>query len=157
MMKHFTQFNPAVLSDKWVVETKKKGKERIKTEYLEQAMSFDIETSSFTATIDGKEEKLAYSYIWMFAIDDNVYYGRYLKEFAVFLDKIKECLNLYKRRRIIIYVHNLSYEFQFINEYFKVTDLFATDRKTPLKTVLNDCFELKCSYILTNMGLAKLA
>ena len=157
MMKHFTQFDPAVLSDNWVVETKKQGKKFIKTEYLEQAMSFDIETSSFTANIDGKEEKLAYSYIWMFAIDDNVYYGRYLKEFAVFLDKIKEYLNLNKKRRIIIYVHNLSYEFQFINEYFNVTDLFATDRKTPLKTVLNNCFELKCSYILTNMGLAKLA
>lgn len=57
----------------------------------------------------------------MFALNGNYVYGRTWEDFDFTLNKLKEVLQLNEYRRIIIYIHNLGYEFQFLigHERFK--------------------------------------
>lgn len=165
-MTHWTKIKKADFGK--IKYTKSRKKRDLGVSYMEKAISFDIESSSFERPIYENDEiltkngktiygKYAYCYIWQFAIDEKVFFGRYLSEFVEFLSLIKNLLGLNEKKKIIIYVHNLSYEFQFIKEYFNITEMFATDPRTPLYCELNNCFVLKCSYLLTNKSLAKLA
>ena len=47
-------------------------------------------------------------YIWMFSINKDVYYGRTWDEFIEFLNR----LELFNDKKKIVFVHNLSFEFQ---------------------------------------------
>lgn len=97
-------------------------------------------------------EKCAVPYIWMFGIDDNVYYGRHfmdcLKAFKAISDPIV---------RKVIWVHNLSYEFQFLRSVFKdyhITDMCCRDALKPISFVVKELnIQFRCSYMLTNMNL----
>lgn len=140
---------------------------------LDVAMSFDIETSSFfidkkTNSVISLQEydkrlkenpkyendviKSSLCYIWQFAIDDFIFTGRTLKDFVIFTNKIKRLIN---GLNIIVYVHNLSYEFQFIRKYFKWVDVFAMDNRKVL-FAKTDFITFKCSYLLSGKSLAKL-
>ena len=133
------------------------------------ACSFDIETTSFY-TVDGviytneqikktkpkNAEKRAIMYIWQFAINDNVIYGRYWYEFENLLNRIKEQLTI-GNRKLIIYVHNLSYEFQFLCKRFKWVDIFADSERKPIKAETETGFIFKCSYRLSGYSLEVLA
>ena len=72
--------------------------------------AFDIETTSITIG----EVKHGFMYIWMFGIEDVVYYGRTWEEFLQFCDILSSLLDLDQEKRLVIYVHNLQFEFQFI-------------------------------------------
>ena len=50
----------------------------------------------------------------MFGVNGAVIMGRSLDEFEIFCDFLVEKLNLSKDRHLIIYVHNLAWDFQFI-------------------------------------------
>lgn len=122
-------------------------------DYLNVAVSFDIETSSFYEN----GNKKAIMYIWQFAIDDNVIYGRTWNEFILLLRKIQSFFILDSRKRMIIYIHNLSYEFQFIRKWIPFSDIFATDERKPLYFVCPWGFEFRCSYRLSGYSLATVA
>ena len=86
-------------------------------QYYNVSCSFDIETSSW---YDSDNKKTACMYIWMFAISDKyIITGRTWKEFIQLMDMLNKYLSLSSNRRLVIYVHNLAYEFQFIRKYFK--------------------------------------
>ena len=83
-------------------------------------MCFDIETSSaflhkeskILEPYTGKSQKyyrkckkFALCYIWQFSINDKVFYGRTLEDFADFLHE----LEFYEPHKKIIYVHNLAF------------------------------------------------
>ena len=98
--------------------------------YLNVAVAFDTETTSFYESyIDEKgkiiKRKRACVYLWQFGFIDTVYFGRKIEDFADFLLELKEKFKLNSKKKIIIYVHNLSFDFQFISEYFSVTDIFV--------------------------------
>ena len=97
------------------------------------------------------KDKYALPYIWQFSYNDKVYYGRELQSFRELLNDIPRELH------IIIWVHNLSYEFQFLLNIMKVLDVFARAPHKPLKCVFEEFknIEFKCSYILTNLSLAQ--
>lgn len=59
-------------------------------------------------------------YIWQmaFGTDDLVMVGRTWQEWADFMAMLKNALQLDEYRKMIIYVHNLSYEFGWIKNYF---------------------------------------
>lgn len=122
-------------------------------EYYNAPFAFDIETTSF---YDG-ENKRACMYIFMFALNGNYVYGRTWEDFDFTLNKLKEVLQLNEYRRIIIYIHNLGYEFQFLIGHERFKDVFARNVRHPIKCTMNDCFDLKCSLMLSGMSLAKTA
>ena len=145
-----------------------KSKDKI---YYNIAMSFDIETSSFYEDKNGviytndeykklknqvKAEKKAIMYIWQFAIEENVIIGRTWNDFLFFCKKLYDFLNL-KERYIIVYVHNLSYEFQFICRWFNWIDIFADSERKPIKAMTDTHFIFKCSYRLSGYSLEVLA
>ena len=130
-------------------------KNRRKVEYINLACGFDIETTS--TVIDG--EKAAFMYIWMVGIgeDEPVYYGRTWEEFYKLCCDLKEKLGLNVNRRLVIYVHNLGYEFQFMRKYFKWVEVFAVAERKPIKAVIEQGIEFRDSYILSGYSLANTA
>ena len=123
-------------------------------QYYNVSCSFDIETSSW---YDSDNKKTACMYIWMFAIADKyIITGRTWKEFIQLIDMLNKYLSLSSNRRLVIYVHNLAYEFQFIRKYFKWDEVFALDIRKPIRAVSGG-LEFRCSYLLSGYSLSKLA
>ena len=102
----------------------------------------DIDSETYNAAPKG-----AVCYIWQFAIDDVVYYGRDLADFPRFLKK----LNFLGAP--IIWVHNLAYEMQFLRGVMSITDVFARTVRKPIKLIA-DGLEFRCTYMLTRLSLA---
>ena len=118
--------------------------------YKDLVCAFDIETTLLTEY----EKPQSIMYIWQFQIDDlYTVYGRTWQQLQAFLKGITEQLN--DNERICVYVHNLAYEFQFLAGIydFKKEDVFLLDTRRPVKCLINDCIELRCSYIQSNMSL----
>ncbi len=108
---------------------------------------------SFTQKEKDKCEFYSIMYIWMFGINDTVYYGRTWDELKKFLAKIDE--NIPEKK--IVYIHNLSYEFQFLRSQFLIENVVARTERKVMKCKLADFnFELRCSYFLANTKLERL-
>lgn len=122
--------------------------------YIEHLMTFDIESSTIEKT-DGSFE--GYMYHWQVCIDGFVCFGRTWKEFLTFLRKMNRALKNYnEQHKLICYIHNFSYEFQFLYSWIKLTNVFAIDKRKPLKAISKDFnIEFRCSYLLSNMNLKK--
>lgn len=129
---------------------KRKGKKNI--EYINVPNAFDIETTSFHY----HNEKSSLMYIWQAGFNGNVIYGRTWKEFTEMIDRISRELDLCDMKRLVIYVHNLSFEFQFIRKLFKWKQVFALDSRTPIYALTENGIEFRCSYLLSGYSLAKL-
>lgn len=127
------------------------SKEVIK--YYNIECAFDIETTS--QLYNG--EKCAYMYIWMFGIGETVYYGRTWEQFGEFMQMLINQLELNLYNRLIIYVHNLGYEFQFMRKFFDWVNVFSTEERKPIKAVIKQGIEFRDSYILSGYSLANLA
>lgn len=122
--------------------------------YIEHLMTFDIETSTIEKT-DGSFE--GFMYHWQVCIDGYVCFGRTWKEFLTFLRKMNRALKNYdKKHKLVCYIHNFSYEFQFLYSWIKLTEVFAIDKRKPLKAISKEFnIEFRCSYLLSNMNLKK--
>lgn len=117
--------------------------------YLEVPAAFDIETSSFMCG----GEKCACMYMWQFGFGGYDIYGRTWKEFVTLLESLKEIYELDDKRRLIIGVHNLSYEFQFMKLWFTWDKVFAMSPRKVLNTTTDLGFEFRCTYLLTGKSL----
>ena len=132
--------------------------------------TFDIETTSFLIlngeqispnkydelSKDDQRESIPMSnmYIWMLGINDTVYYGRTWQELDYFLMNIEYYGTTYKK---FIYVHNLSWEFQFLRNYFKIKDVFSRKSRKVMKCSLEKYnFEFRCSYYMSGVALEKI-
>lgn len=129
------------------------NKRKCVVKYYEVAMSFDIETTS-TYLDDGS--KFAFMYIWSFAVGGFSFYGRDWDGFVSFLTDLKKYLELSDDVRVLVYVHNLPYEFQFMRKYLTWQNVFAVDERKVVKAVTNGV-EFRDSYILSGYSLAKVA
>lgn len=118
--------------------------------YLNVPCAFDIEVSSFYED----DEKRACMYIWMLGICGYCIIGRTWDELQETLDYIQNYLGLSKDIILPVYVHNLSYEFQFIKDRFKWEKVFAIDERKPNYALTETGYEFRCSYQLSGMGLA---
>lgn len=121
--------------------------------YLDLACSFDIETSSF------KElgEKRVVCYIWQFGLNGQVIIGRTLEEFVDFIKWLSVELKLNEKRRLMCFVHNLSYEFQFIRKYFVWLKTISNKERSPIMALSDIFVEFRCSYLLSGYNLETLA
>lgn len=127
----------------------KSGKHKM---YQRHPMTFDIETSKIPTDDEGHYQ--AFMYIWQICIEGNVVFGRRWEELQEFMEKVVNAYKLSEEERVVVYVHNLSFEFQFIQDYFKFTDVFAMASRSIL-TAKTAHLEFRCSYKLSNMSLAK--
>lgn len=116
--------------------------------YYNIPCAFDIETTSV------KEKENAFMYHWQACINETVVFGRTWKEYFLFIEYLKKYLELNENRCLVFYVHNLSYEFQFIKDFFKWEYIFAREKGKPLLARTNG-IEYRCSYYLSNMSLYK--
>ena len=124
----------------------RQGKRKAKS-YCNIVCAFDIETT----LIDSIRQSVMY--IWQFQIEDQTtIIGRTWEEFRLLLKRISETIP--EGSCVVIYVHNLSYEFQFIKSQIPIDSVFAMDNRKIL-TVESGPFEFRCSYLLSNMSLEK--
>lgn len=117
--------------------------------YKDCICAFDIETTN------DAESRQAFMYVWQFQIDHITVIGRTWEEFLTFIGRIAE--ELKDNTYIVIFVHNLSFEFQFLRGiyHFEPNEVFAIDSRKVLKCEMLNHFELRCSYLQTNMSLAE--
>ena len=112
--------------------------------------SFDIETSSYLI-LDGKvipaikyleltedeQERAEFKscmYIWMFSINEEVYYGRNWEELKRFL----MILDYYNNNKKIVFIHNLAFEFQYLKSIFKFKNVVARKKHKVMKCEMED-------------------
>lgn len=132
--------------------------------------TFDIETTSYII-LDGKqyeteiylsfteEEKercifMSTMYIWMFSINELVYYGRTWEEFIQFLNLLEVSTSGIKK---YVFVHNLSFEFNFLRNIIKYKNVFSRKARKVIKCELLDYnIEFRCTYYMTNVKLERL-
>lgn len=147
-------------------EPKIEGKRKF---YDNNIYTFDIETSSYLV-LNGKQisvfeyeslsdkeknivEKKSTMYVWQFGINDTVYYGRTWEELDNFLYYINENVPETK----YLFIHNFSYEFQFMQSVFDFTDVMARKTHKVMTAILDKYnFIVKCSLMMSNSSLANL-
>ena len=113
--------------------------------------AFDIEATRL------KEIEQSVMYIWQFQFGQDItVIGRTWNEFKTFIGNIASRLG--SEKKLVCYVHNLSYEMQFLKGIFEFSpdDVFILDDRKILKCIINGCIEMRCSYMLTNLSLDKL-
>lgn len=119
-----------------------------KHDVLDCVCAFDIESTNI-----GEIEQ-AVMYVWQFQIENEItVFGRTWEEFKIFIENIVKVLP--ENTDLIVYVHNLSYEFQFLKGVFdfESDDIFATDLRKILYCRLYDSIEFRCSYRMSNLSL----
>ena len=117
--------------------------------YLNITTAFDIETSP----LPGSEESFLYIWQWQFGIHYTVM-GRTWQELREFIDRLLEVIP--KDRSLVICVHNLSYEFQFLRTIYRfdAKEVFAVQSRKILKCSMYDRrLEWRCTYLHSNMSL----
>lgn len=119
-----------------------------KRHYIGITTAFDIETT----VLDDIEQSVMYIWQWQFGTEYTVI-GRTWDEFITLQKRIKAVLP--DDRWLVVYVHNLSYEFQFLKGVYQFApaDVFAVASRKVVKADMWGCFEFRCSYKLTNMSL----
>lgn len=127
----------------------KKGK---KTKISNVASVFDIEATSFYKG----EEKQCCMYAWVFGLNGRCIRGRTWAEFADVINRLVEVYELSAEKRLVIYIHNLSYEFQWFKKYFEWENVFSLDTRKPIYAITKNGIEFRCSYLLSGYSLAKL-
>ena len=126
------------------------------TAYIGDFATFDIETTTYlVSNVDDEPIYNAFMYQWQFCIDDKVIMGRTWDEFLVLLNTLRRDLGLHHSHYLVVYVHNLPFEFQFFRNFVRLSDVFSTEKRKVVKCIVNDSFEFRCSYKLTNMSLDK--
>ena len=126
---------------------RRKGKQKHKKRYKNLVCAFDIEATN----LDELEQ--AVMYIWQLQIEDITIIGRTWKEWLDLLERIESVLD--DNEYLVIYIHNASYEFQFIRGIysFDSSEVFASESRRIIKFEMFNHFEFRCSYYLTNSSL----
>lgn len=117
--------------------------------YLLIGCGFDIETT--------KIEKNSYMYHWQMSYGNTVFLGRTWDSFIDLIYKIKEKLKLKKNERVLMYIANLSFEFQFLRKRFKITDIMAKAKRNPIMLEIDGFIEVRDALAITGTNLATLA
>lgn len=126
-----------------------------KVSYLNVPCGFDIETTSTKVCGD----KVAFMYVWMLGIghDTPIIYGRTWGEFVEVCNALTIEHELAVDKRLVIYVHNLAYEFQFMRHHFEWETVFALSDRKPVQALTKGGIEFRCSYVLSGFSLANTA
>lgn len=119
--------------------------------YYKDFITMDIETSTYRR---GTDKAIAFTYSIAVYAANKCFLFRTWSNYKRFIYKLQTYCSLSRNRRLVCYVHNLPYEFQFMRDFMVVQDLFATQPRKVVK-FYSGGIEYRCSYKLTNMSLAK--
>ena len=156
------------LSKFGLVEETKKNRRRSQNKHrlLNVYAAFDIETSTIWLNPDKKEYDVhSFMYVWQFQIEDYTVKGRTWEEYFSFLDVLRQSIGQIREDNklsinpfLVIWVHNLQYEFSWLCGLYPFTndECFFRDVRKPIYCRMYDTFEYRCSYIQSNMSLAAL-
>ena len=124
------------------------GRRDNKRKYKNLFCAFDIESTNHP------DLEQSFMYIWQCQIEEYTIIGRYWSEWILFCERV--CQQLKQDEYIMMYVHNLSYEFSFMKGIYSFTpeEVFCIQPRKVLKCEMMDHIEFRCSYLLTNMNLA---
>lgn len=121
-------------------------------EYIRVPMSFDLESYSF------RDHGARRSVMWAWGVgigEDTVYIGRTWGQFVEFWETLSEKWGLSEYRRVLVYVHNLAYDFQFFRKWCPVTKVFSLEPRRACYVETAWGVEFRCSYLLTGYSLEK--
>ena len=159
----------------WKPDIYERKKKKQTVQYCDDIICFDTESCNFYVDPEGKAHSIndifrmckndckkieeifttwtpgTLPYIWQCSINDWVLYGRDLPDFRDLLEHIKKKLDGAEAH---IWIHNISWEYQFLREFLTFTDKFFTEARKPLN-LKDDNLIYRCSYRLTNMSLEK--
>ena len=127
--------------------------------WFNSPVTFDIETSQVKNDSDD-DYMFSFMYVWTANIAGAEIIGRTWEEFYSLLLFLHSSLELSDRRRLIVFVHNLAYEWQFLHYRFPTESLFSRDVRKPCRWKLGEeltGIEFRCTYILTNKSLERWA
>ena len=128
---------------------------RSKAYYYDISCALDTETTNL---IIDDDHKYAWIYIFQIMIGDTFITCRTFDELADVFMNLKLTYGLNEKHRIIIYVHNLPFEFQFMRTEFRFSECLARKNRTVFKVFFDDYgIEFRDSLILSGMKLAKTA
>lgn len=140
----------------------------LKRNYKQNIISFDIESTSYVEYKDVSHRdgtvtrEVDRKYAWMYLADFCEYVAgtyhhntfRNWKDVVAYLDRLSDFCA--KGWYYVIWVHNLSFEFQFMKDYMKLTDVFCRKAHNVLKCTYRN-IEFRDSLALANCKLEKLA
>lgn len=122
-----------------------------KCKYMNIPAAFDTETTSF---YDSNGQKTGIVYIWMFSLCGLVIVGRTWDEWILTYNKVVDLFRTCGNKRVlIVYVHDLRYDFQFLRKHHKFIKVFATEKYAPLYAQTEEGIEFRCSYRLSGYSL----
>ena len=126
--------------------------------YLNIPCAFDIETTNIykrdsEGNILSDPRPYAFMYQWQFCLDDCVCFGRTWEEFQLLIRELEKRMNLSLNNRLVVYVHNLPFEWTFMSAFLNYHEGFFREERKPLKIVTKEGIEFRCSYALSNMSL----
>jgi len=98
--------------------------------------SFDIETTKVN-------DHCTFMYGWQFGLENIVIWGETFEQAIQLFDFLKELLQFKKSQRLLVFVANLSYEWQFIRHYLDVTKAFLKEKREPVEIEHNEFIILK--------------
>ena len=149
-----------------IEESKKRRRSQNKHRVLNVYTAFDIETSTIWLNKDHSLYDVhSFMYVWQFQIEEYTVKGRTWPEFFNWLDTLKTAIERIKEDNklsvnplLIVWVHNLAYEFQWLSGLypFNNDEVFFRDVRKPIYCRMFNTFEYRCSYIQTNMSLSAL-
>jgi hypothetical protein len=116
--------------------------------YKQMLTGFDIETTRIPA------EDQSFMYVWQWYFEGvGVVIGRTWHELRLFIMQIEAVLD---NAMLVVLVHNLSYEFQFLRAVheWKTDEVFAVKSRRVLKATMNGKLEFRCTMLHSNMSLA---
>lgn len=130
-----------------------------KIRYFNVPSAYDIETSSFYRLVENSKrmEKCAVMYEWTFGLYGLVMIGRTWEEFINVINTLSQILDLNDEKRLIIGVHNLAYEFQFMRKWLEWEKVFAIETRKPIYALTVNGIEFRCTYLLTGYKLETVA
>lgn len=117
--------------------------------------TFDIETTTIITGLDADKNPIRNAIVWSAQFYDGVDYiqernlSSMIKRLKLMEEENKDC-----PYKVAVFVHNLSYEFQFIKDFFKWESILCTSNR---KIIASETSQLvfRCTYFLSNMNLAK--
>ena len=132
--------------------------------YKPNVISFDIESTSITTYKDKThrdgsvtkevDEKLAFMYVGAIYNNGVIFIYRTWKEIIKYFDSLSRLCG--DNERYVIWVHNLSFEFQFMKDWMKLEEVFCRKSHNVLRCVYKN-IEFRDTLALSNCKLATLA
>lgn len=133
------------------VTKKQKKTTRYKTEFFDVTATFDIETTNTD------EDGFAYSY--QMCIGGVVVVPRYVEDWLDIIDTICDKWRVSENRRLVIYIHNLGYEFMYLSQILAgkwgIKKALYTKSRKPLFITFDNGVELRDSLKLFQKSLAR--